>query len=473
MNSATTTLWTSPEREPVVARIAVGGDFLPAGNIEIATGGDWRGMSKSLADHLQDISTSFVNLECCLDTGNLRPRPLSGLGDVVSAPADSLDYLKSIRAVAVGIANNHSLDFADAGVARTRAAISRRAMVPLGAGRALVTRPSLRLGRAGAKFARVLGRGHGYARSGDSPQSGRRACYSHPRRKSPRRDEKTRARVSIALLHAGCLRTSRPDPEQLRLMDSLANFGFNIVAASHSHRIAGYGKPGGQQQWLAIILLLWTGQSRFRLRFVAARTGRFSRRGGNYQARRNGFDRSKTRRARSERFRRDPNAASRERDSGTLRRNLRRNRGRLVRAPFLSRYFARTASLVCPRRKGRLSCGRDSSSRAKSEPYPHATRSTACSPSDWMTAVPWLAGTHYRVSSGVATRSGRPISLLPSSFIRFPRTAENSYAAHPAARRCRARVRADCWSGRSAHSDCTIHMASIRSVYSRLVFRPG
>lgn len=246
MNSATTTLWTSPEREPVVARIAVGGDFLPAGNIEIATGGDWRGMSKSLADHFQDISTSFVNLECCLDTGKLRPRPLSGLGDVVSAPADSLDYLKSIRAVAVGMANNHSLDFADAGVARTRAAISRRAMVPLGAGRALADPPEVFVWE-GPGEVRV---GFWAAATATLDPATRRKAGVEPATltragKALAEMKKLGARVSIALLHAGCLRTSRPDPEQLRLMDSLANFGFNIVAASHSHRIAGYGKLGG------------------------------------------------------------------------------------------------------------------------------------------------------------------------------------------------------------------------------------
>jgi hypothetical protein len=43
----------------------------------------------------------------------------------------------------------------------------------------------------------------------------------------------------IALLHAGCLRTNYPDPEDVELMDRLAEMGFDIVAASHSHRIGG------------------------------------------------------------------------------------------------------------------------------------------------------------------------------------------------------------------------------------------
>jgi hypothetical protein len=47
------------------------------------------------------------------------------------------------------------------------------------------------------------------------------------------------ARFSIALLHAGVLRTNRPDPADVKLMDSMARAGFDLVAASHSHRVSG------------------------------------------------------------------------------------------------------------------------------------------------------------------------------------------------------------------------------------------
>jgi hypothetical protein len=36
------------------------------------------------------------------------------------------------------------------------------------------------------------------------------------------------------------MRTNRPEPEDVRLMNSLAQVGFDVVAASHSHRVAGY-----------------------------------------------------------------------------------------------------------------------------------------------------------------------------------------------------------------------------------------
>jgi Bacterial capsule synthesis protein PGA_cap len=48
------------------------------------------------------------------------------------------------------------------------------------------------------------------------------------------------AHLCIAFLHAGIEHTNRPDPNDVALMDDMVGFGFDIVAASHSHRIAGF-----------------------------------------------------------------------------------------------------------------------------------------------------------------------------------------------------------------------------------------
>src|SRR6202030_4240563 len=135
MRASGETLWASAEHGPVVARVAIAGDFLPAGRLAIPEGHSWRQIAGGLAACFEDVSATFVNLECCLDSGTLPPRTLCGLGDVVTAPAGSLDYLSEIRAVAVGIANNHIFDFNVAGVQRTRSAAWQHEMIPLGAGR--------------------------------------------------------------------------------------------------------------------------------------------------------------------------------------------------------------------------------------------------------------------------------------------------------------------------------------------------
>jgi hypothetical protein len=225
----------------VAARVAVAGDFLPSGNLAFPAGCGWREMARRLEPHFRDVATTFLNLECAVDTDGLQRRPLSGIGQIVSAPPDSLDYAHALHCHAIGMANNHSLDFGLAGVERTRHAISHCGLQPLGAGHTTQDPPEiliwrgpgeLRVGFWAAAKATLDPATHAHA--GVEPASLDRAHQAIQLMKSQG------ARFCIALLHAGCMRTSHPDPEDVRHLDSIARCGFDIVAASHSHRINGF-----------------------------------------------------------------------------------------------------------------------------------------------------------------------------------------------------------------------------------------
>jgi hypothetical protein len=239
-------LWESEGSEQIAARIAIAGDFVPAGDLVLPPGSDWRDMACDLAPCFEDISTSFVNLESSLDSDGLSPWPLIGIGQIVSAPAAALDYLDAIHSQAVGFANNHSYDFGTAGVERTRAAISRRGMTPLGAGKSLADPPEVFVWqgpgniRVGIWTAARATRDPAREKSaGVEPATQARA------RLALEALERRHARFTVALIHAGCLRTNQPDPEDVHLMDSLAACGFNVVAGSHSHRVGGYKQLDG------------------------------------------------------------------------------------------------------------------------------------------------------------------------------------------------------------------------------------
>ena len=147
------------------------------------------------------------------------------------------------------VAKNHSYDFHGAGVARTRAALAQRSMAPLGAGRTLRDEPEvfiwqgpgdIRIGFwAAASASRDLATRKS---SGVEPATIARASQAIAAIKS------CGAQFSIALLHSGCIRTNRPDPGDAALMDAIARCGFNIVAASHSHRISGAKLLAAQEQ---------------------------------------------------------------------------------------------------------------------------------------------------------------------------------------------------------------------------------
>ena len=232
-------LWDSACGEPIAARIAIAGDFLPAGALARPTGG-WREAARALAPHFSDVDFAIVNLECALDAEGLAPRPLAGLGIIVSAPSAALDYLTEVRARAIGLANNHSYDFGSVGVKHTLRALSARNLVPLGAGSTLCNAPgtfvwhgpaNIRVGFwAAATASRDLAT---RTREGVEPATLLRASQAHEAL------EAAGANFSIALLHSGCIRTNRPDPTDASLIDEIAKCGFAIVAASHSHRISG------------------------------------------------------------------------------------------------------------------------------------------------------------------------------------------------------------------------------------------
>ncbi len=235
-------LWQSPCAEPVAARIAIAGDFLPAGQISIPPGG-WQEAARELARAFADCDAAIVNLECALDSDNLPQRPPAGLGQNVSAPSACLDFLRALgcpAATIIGSANNHNFDFGPAGAERTRAAVARAGMIPIGAGRTLREAPDTWLWqgagdvRIGFWAAAIASRDLATRTSrGVEPATAIRA------REAFRELKASGARVCVALLHAGTVGTCRLDPAEAATIDSIAASGFQLVVASHSHRVSG------------------------------------------------------------------------------------------------------------------------------------------------------------------------------------------------------------------------------------------
>ena len=249
MNLANLILWESAVREPIAARVAICGDFLPAGKLAMRGDESWGGKAQGLHEYFADVATTFANLEATLDCDALPPRVLTGLGQIVAAPAASLGYMEAIHARAVGIANNHIYDFGDAGVQRTGAAVVLAGMEPLGAGFSMRERREVVVweGSGGVRVgfwaaAKATSDPATQNSRGVEPATTARGC------EALREMQKRGAQFCVALVHAGCLRTDRPDPEDVGLLDALAKSGFDIVAASHSHRLSGYRTVAGTRE---------------------------------------------------------------------------------------------------------------------------------------------------------------------------------------------------------------------------------
>lgn len=235
-------LWESPAGLPAAVRIAIAGDFLPAGRL-VQPNSNWLEAARSIGGLTADVDIGIANLEAVLDAEDLTPRVLAGLGDIVSAEASALGFLDALGFRVVGMANNHTCDFSTPGVERTCRSVRERKMVPLGVGRTLAQLPEvfvwngpgdIRVGFwAAAKASFDVPT---VAKPGVEPATVARA--SRAAAELHRRD----ANFRIALIHCGVMRTNRPDPEDVSLLDSIAACGFNVVAGSHSHRISGCKK---------------------------------------------------------------------------------------------------------------------------------------------------------------------------------------------------------------------------------------
>jgi poly-gamma-glutamate capsule biosynthesis protein CapA/YwtB (metallophosphatase superfamily) len=197
-------------------------------------------MARHAKSHFEDLAISFVNLESPLDAEGLPPQPICGLGQLLSAPGASLEYLTAVCAHTVGTANNHSYNFGDVGTERMRRAISQRGMISLGAARSLQDPLEVFVWQGSGNIrvgfwpvAKTTSDPSTRKSAGVGPATIDRASQALAAMKDQG------ARFCIALLHAGCMRTNRLEPEGLRLVDRLAKRGFDFLTASHSHRISG------------------------------------------------------------------------------------------------------------------------------------------------------------------------------------------------------------------------------------------
>ncbi len=244
-------LWESERNEPITCKVAVAGDFLSGGGLKPRQGRSWSDMAKEVSACFSDVAISFVNLEGPLGTGTLQPSRPPGLGGNLCGPPEALDYLGPLRVSVIGFANNHIYDWGRDGLILTREIVQRHGMSGIGAGRTLGEVPETHVwkGPEGVRVGFWAGANitpYPAARKGEGTEVATRKRASEALGEMRSHG----ASVSIALLHAGLERTNYPDPVDVKLMTAMADAGFDVVAACHSHRISGHtrrhGKEGGR-----------------------------------------------------------------------------------------------------------------------------------------------------------------------------------------------------------------------------------
>ena len=230
------------------SRIAIAGDFLPAMQLPPDATPDWTKIGSGIANYIGDIDAAALNLECCVDTAEGTPQLKLGLGDTFGAARDVLDFPRALRALVIGVANNHAYDYGQLGLNRTVGAIQSAGLTPIGMARNLRERPAVAVIEVGS------GQKVGFwAAACHLPEVATQSKAGiEPAFLSRARDALATlaalgSHINIALIHAGMEHTNYPDPCDVALMDNMALAGFDVVAAAHSHRLSGYkmlDRPG-------------------------------------------------------------------------------------------------------------------------------------------------------------------------------------------------------------------------------------
>jgi hypothetical protein len=231
-------LWNDPS-SAVVARFGIAGDFLPASGLKPVGTQTWSEMAGPLVEAFGELDFALVNLESPVDVGSLLPRMKPSLGDSFNAPKEALDYLRALKCKVVSLANNHIYDYDSSGAAITEAALKAAGVIRSGSGQNLEEPPSVHL-----------------LKLGDTTRVGiwcAALALRDVRRRFRRFGPATIERGKAALLYAQisgatlCRLFTRwrrghqpPRPFCVKLMDSLAHEGFDLIAACHSHRTSGF-----------------------------------------------------------------------------------------------------------------------------------------------------------------------------------------------------------------------------------------
>jgi hypothetical protein len=204
-------VWKNAYRQPA-CRFGIAGDFLPACGLSPVDRETWSGQAKRVAPRFDDLEFSLVNLECPVGVEGLPPKVKASLGDSFAAQIECLDYLDSLKASVVGIANNHLYDYGRAGAERTLGRAGERLSV-CGFGRTLEEPPSvcIREARGGVRVgiwaaARNLPDAATRNSMGIEPATRERAA------KALAHMAARNVQCRVAFLHAGAEGTSYPDP---------------------------------------------------------------------------------------------------------------------------------------------------------------------------------------------------------------------------------------------------------------------
>jgi poly-gamma-glutamate capsule biosynthesis protein CapA/YwtB (metallophosphatase superfamily) len=176
---------------------------------------------------LQGASFAAANLECTISNLGCSTQRYA-----FRAPARSAQLLRTAGFHAMGLANNHALDFGTAALRDCAASLSREKIEPVGLGRPTgnAYAPSFFSVRDGKKIALLAISDVGPGAGSEIAAASDRVCLSNAIASA-----RSRASLVVCMVHWGIENTANITDKQRELARWLVDHGVDLVVGSHPH----------------------------------------------------------------------------------------------------------------------------------------------------------------------------------------------------------------------------------------------
>ena len=210
---------------------------------------------KLWAPEIRDIAAQcdavILNLECCISARGRPTERIRGKPFFFRTPPSAIDTLRAVRASAVSLANNHALDFGEAALEDTLAALDAASIAAAGAGRDRdAARAGIEIDAGSMRIGLIAASDHPSEYAADQGSWG--IASADFARGAPdwllSEIERMRPHCDIVLpfLHWGPNMTPRPAPWQRDLAQELLDAGADAVAGHSAHVFHGVEWTGGR-----------------------------------------------------------------------------------------------------------------------------------------------------------------------------------------------------------------------------------
>ncbi len=247
--------------KPVV--LAFGGDVHFEGVLESKLASSPEGLLAPIAPVLDEADLAIVNLETAVTNGGAP----AAKQFVFSAPPDAFTALRGGGVDVASMANNHGLDFGEAGL-RDSLAAARRAGLPvigIGLDGKRAYRPFRR--RINGERIAVIGATQVLddhlisAWTAGPGKPGLASAKDVPRLLQEVRAARRTSDTVVVFLHWGVELAQCPTTDQRTLAKQLVAAGADVVVGGHAHRLLGAGRMGNALVGYGLGNFVWYGTS--------------------------------------------------------------------------------------------------------------------------------------------------------------------------------------------------------------------